>query len=93
MGSLVAEAASQGYALEKEPDAGPQPFQGYFFKLLTGPGEEALDGGRDYIVGGKMIGGFAVLAYPARYGNSGIMTFMASHEGTVYDADLGPETA
>lgn len=60
---------------------------------LKRQGSDAPGGEQDYIVGGKMIGGFAILAYPARYGNSGVMTFMISNDGAVYDADFGPQTA
>ena len=76
----------------EDADDAPQPYHGYHFRLLTQQGPSAPGGAQDYIVGGKMIGGFAVLAYPATYGNSGVMTFMISHEGTIYDADLGPDT-
>jgi hypothetical protein len=95
LGPLVAEAVQEGYSAKKpDPNAEqPRAFHGYHFKLLTGQGEDAPGGEHDYIVGGKVIGGFAVLAYPARYGNSGVMTFMVSHDGTVYDADFGPDTA
>jgi hypothetical protein len=92
LGPLVADAVAEGYGAKSKGD-GPRAFHGYHFKLLTSQGDDAPGGDQDYIVGGKMIGGFAVLAYPARYGNSGVMTFMVSHDGTVYDADFGPETA
>ncbi len=96
LGPLVAEAVRQGYERQEQADraAGEvtQPYHGYHFKLLSGQGEAALGGAHDYTVAGRSIGGFAVLAFPARYGNSGIMSFMISHEGIVYDADLGPET-
>lgn len=94
LGLLVAEAVEEGYSADK-PDPkrrSPRAFHGYHFKLLKRQGPDAPGGAQEYIVGGKMIGGFAVLAYPARYGNSGVMSFMISHEGTVFDADLGPET-
>lgn len=93
MGGLVAAAEREGYRLQKAPDAEPAPFNGYLFKVLTRQGEAAPNGAREYVFDGRMIGGFAVLAYPARYGNSGIMTFMVNQDGTVYDADLGPQTA
>jgi hypothetical protein len=95
LGLLVAEAVQEGYSAKK-PDPNSEKsraFHGYHFKLLMGQGEDAPSGEQDYIVGGKVIGGFAILAYPARYGNSGVETFMVSHDGTVYDADLGPDTA
>jgi hypothetical protein len=71
----------------------PQPFNGYYFKILTKQGDKAPHGARDYIVDGKMTGGFAILAYPAAYRKSGIMTFMVSKDGTVYQKDLGEKTA
>ena len=95
LGPLVAEAVQAGYELKKDYPKGAtsRAFHGYHFKLLKHQGADAPGGAQDYIVGGKMIGGFAILAYPARYGNSGVMTFMVSHDGTAFEADLGPETA
>jgi hypothetical protein len=66
---------------------------GYNFRLLYGQGPAAPGGARDYIVKGRMIGGFGAIAWPARYGESGIMTFIMNHDGVVYEQDLGPETA
>jgi hypothetical protein len=71
----------------------PQPFNGYYFQILTKQGDKAPGGAKDYIMDGKMTGGFAILAYPAAYRNSGIMTFMVSKDGTVYQKDLGEKTA
>lgn len=70
----------------------PQPFNGYYFRILTKQGNKAPSGAKDYIVDGKMTGGFAILAYPAAYRNSGIMTFIVSKDGTVYQRDLGEGT-
>jgi hypothetical protein len=70
----------------------PQPFDGYFFRILTKQGSGAKGGARDYIADGKMTGGFAVLAYPAAYRDSGIMTFMVGTDGVVYQKDLGETT-
>ncbi|MGI9383940.1 MAG: DUF2950 domain-containing protein [Methyloligellaceae bacterium] len=94
LGPLVAEAVEEGYGKDKQTsDAGEtRAYHGYHFKLLKRQGADAPGGAYDYVVGGLMIGGFAVLAYPARYGNSGVMTFMVSHDGAVFEADLGPET-
>ncbi len=95
LGPLVAAAIKGGYA-GKVADANSgtsNAFHGYHYKLLTRQGADAPGGAYDYIVNGKMIGGFAVLAYPARYDNSGIMSFMVGHDGQVFEADLGPETA
>ena len=91
LGPLAAEASAQGY--RKGAGGKRQPYHGYFFRILTGQGKDAPGGGYDYLVKGKMIGGFAVLAYPAKYGSSGIMTFMVNHDGVLYQKDLGPKTA
>jgi hypothetical protein len=71
----------------------PQPFSGYYFRILTKQGDTAKGGAKDYIVDGNMTGGFAILAYPAEYQNSGIMSFLIGTDGTVYEKDLGPMTA
>jgi hypothetical protein len=71
----------------------PQPFDGYYFLILTKQGDKAKGGKKDYIVDGKMTGGFAILAYPAEYRNSGIMTFIVGKDGVVYQKDLGEKTA
>jgi hypothetical protein len=71
----------------------PQPFNGYHFRILTKQGDTAKGGAKDYIVNGKMTRGFAILAYPAAYQNSGIMTFLVGADGIVYEKDLGPKTA
>ena len=71
----------------------PQPFNGYYFRLLTKQGDKAPGGAKDYIVNEKMTGGVAILAYPAEYRNSGIMTFVAGTDGVVYQKDLGEKTA
>lgn len=94
LGPLVAEATSEGYKPQASDQEGDETsaYHGYHFKLLTRQGADAAGGAHDYVVAGNMIGGFAVLAYPAKYGASGIMTFAVSHDGTVYETDLGPET-
>lgn len=91
LGALVTRAAGEGYKATK--DAGPAPYHGYFFRMLKAQGPHAAGGAFDYVVKGRMIGGFAAIAYPARYGNSGVMTFIVNHDGHVYQQDLGPETA
>jgi hypothetical protein len=95
LGPLIAEAVREGYALKADGVGTTETpvYHGYHFKMLTHQGEGAPGGASEYIVEGNMIGGFAVVAYPARYGNSGIMSFMIGHDGIVFDADLGPETA
>jgi len=88
LGELVAEASADGYKLSDEP----QPYHGYYYRILTRQGSNAPGGALNYVVGGKMIGGFALVAYPAEYGNSGVMTFLVNHAGTVYQKDLGERT-
>ena len=89
LGELVAEATKQGYRV----GAGRIPFHGYYFKILTKQGAAAAGGELEYVVNGKMIGGFALVAYPAEYRNSGVMTFIVNHAGKVFQKDLGPNTA
>jgi Protein of unknown function (DUF2950) len=91
-GPLVASAHAAGYRRGAK-GAGPQPYHGYFFKVLTSQGPNAAGGAADYIVNGRMIGGFALVAWPARWGDSGVMTFIVNHEGVVYQTNLGPQTA
>jgi hypothetical protein len=89
LGEFAAKAAAEGY----KAGAAPIPYHGYYYRILTRQGADAPGGAYDYLVNGKMIGGFALLAFPAEYGNSGIMTFMVNQDGTVYQNDLGPKTA
>ena len=89
LGELVARAASEGY---HNKGKNPVPFHGYYYRLLKGQGKDAESGALDFVVHGRAIGGFAVVAWPAKYGNSGIMTFIVNQDGKVYQADLGPET-
>jgi hypothetical protein len=89
LGELVAQAAKEGYSVGK----GRIPFHGYYFRILTEQGPNAPGGAMDYVVHGKMIGGFGLVAYPAEYGNSGVMTFLVNHTGVVYQKNLGPDTA
>lgn len=88
LGDAVAGATQRGY----RPGAG-EPFFGYYYKVLTRQGPTAPGGAVDYIVNGNMIGGFAAVAYPAKYGNSGIMTFIINNDGDIYEKDLGEGTA
>ena len=90
LGPLVAFATNEGYNVK--PDA-HSPFHGYYFHILTSQGSQAPGGAKDYIVDGKMVKGFAFVAYPAEYGNSGIMTFIASQDGILLQKDLGKTTA
>jgi len=89
LGEFVAEATAQGY----RAGHGRTPFHGYYYKILTQQGPAAVGGAMNYVVRGKMIGGFALVAYPAAYRNSGVMTFIVNHTGIVYQKDLGPRTA
>jgi Protein of unknown function (DUF2950) len=89
LGALAAEASDEGYT---HSEAGPKPYHGYYFKILKRQGPEATGGAVDFVVNGKMIGGFGVVAYPAEYRNSGVMTFIVSHAGVVYQKDLGYNT-
>ena len=73
----------------KSSGGGPTPHHGYYYKILTAQGKDAPGGAYSYIVKGKMIGGFAVVAHPAEYGNSGIMTFIVNHDGKVFQKDFG----
>jgi hypothetical protein len=92
-GELLAKASSEGYqAKDQAKGKQPVPYHGYYYRLLTRQGKHAPSGALDYVVGGRAIGGFAVVAYPARYGNSGIMTFIANQDGKIYQSDLGPDT-
>jgi Protein of unknown function (DUF2950) len=89
---LVNAAVEEGYSGQLE--AGKRvPFQGYEFRVLTRQGPDAPSGARDYVRDGKMTAGYALIAWPARYGASGIMTFIMSQDGFVFQKDLGPETA
>ena len=69
-----------------------QPYHGYFYKILKRQGKHAQGGAYDYVVDGRMIGGFALVAYPARYGSSGITTLIVNHDGVLYEKDLGKNT-
>ncbi len=89
LGELFAAATRQGY----HAGEGRSPYHGYYYKILTKQGPAAAGGAADYVVDGKMIGGFALVAYPAEYRNSGVMTFIVNHTGEIYQKDLGPDTA
>ena len=91
LGPLFAAAHEKGYSLESSGDH-PIPYYGYYYRIIEGQGRDAPGGAYDYLVNGKMIGGFALVAYPATYASSGIMTFIVNHDGTVYQKDLGPNT-
>jgi hypothetical protein len=89
LGPLIAYATAEGYKVQPNQH---QPFNGYYFVMLDKQGADAKDGSKSYIVNGKMTGGFAVAAYPAEYGNSGVMTFITNQDGVVFQKDLGQTT-
>jgi hypothetical protein len=89
LGPLAAFATNEGYQLKPDSHV---PFHGYYFNMLTRQGAHAPGGAKDYLVNGKMIGGFAFVAYPAQYGNSGIMTFILNQDGVLLQKDLGKTT-
>jgi Protein of unknown function (DUF2950) len=93
LGPLVAYARKESYSVKKGIAETATPFHGYYFKILTRQGTSAPGGGYNYIINGNMIAGFALVAYPATWGNSGVMTFVINQEGRVYQKDLGPRTA
>jgi hypothetical protein len=90
LSEAVARAVAEGYP---QPNAKKQPYHGYNYKLLYGQGAAAEDGARDYIIHDLMIGGFALIAWPAAHGVSGIKTFIVNQDGVVYEKDLGPKTS
>lgn len=108
LGSLVAEARAEGYGTRartsrqsanqhqraiSQPRSPGHPFHGYYFKILTRQGPHPPGGTYNYIINGNMIGGYALIAYPAKWGNSGIMTFIVNQQGRVYQKNLGPDTS
>jgi len=86
IGEKIAQAIEQGYSTDA------QPYHGYFYKVLKGQGPDAPLGQMDYVVEGAMIGGFALVAVPAAYGETGVKSFMVSQDGVVYQKDFGPST-
>ena len=95
LGPLVAFAQVEGYSpeLREEDEAERGPYHGYYFKILTRQGKHASGGKYNYVINGNMIGGFAMVAWPAAYGDSGIMSFIVNQRGRVYQKDLGPNTS
>jgi hypothetical protein len=91
LGPFIAQARGEGY---KQAGTGAgAPYHGYYYRILKAQGPDAPGGAYDYVVRGAMLGGFALVAYPAEYRNSGVMTFIVNHDGVVYEKDLGPDTA
>jgi hypothetical protein len=89
IGPLLVSATAEGYSAKPE---GHTPFHGYYFRMLKGQSDKAPAGAKDYLVNGKMTGGFAFVAYPAEYGNSGVMTFIVNQDGVLLQKDLGKST-
>ena len=91
LGPIMVQARGEGY--QGNPSSAPAPYHGYYYRILTAQGKDAPGGAYSYLVKGKMIGGFSVVAYPAAYENSGVMTLIVNHEGKVFQKDLGKNTA
>jgi hypothetical protein len=92
LGNLVARARAEGYAGQRVAEGHLRPYHGYVYRILTAQGPDAPGGAYDYVVRGQMIGGFALVARPAAYGDSGVMTFIVNHDGKVFQKDLGEAT-
>lgn len=90
IGPLLVSATNEGYTAQQGKQT---PYHGYYYRILTKQGSAAKGGARDYMVNGKLTRGFAFVAYPAQYRNSGVMTFCVNQDGVVYQKDLGPDTA
>ena len=90
LGPLAAQVRSEGYSAK---NSNPAPLHGYYYRILTAQGKDAPGGAYDYLVKGNLIGGYALVAYPARWGASGVMTFLCNHDGVVYQKNLGEKTA
>jgi hypothetical protein len=94
LGPLVAKAKEEGYMLPRKPgEHGKRPFHGYYFRILKKQGKSAPGGKFSYIINGNMVAGHALVAYPSRWGVSGVMTFIVNQRGRVYQKNLGPKTA
>jgi hypothetical protein len=94
LGPLVAKAKEEGYMQKhKGGERGPRPYHGYYFKILKRQGPRAPGGKFSYVINGNMVAGHALVAYPARWGISGVMTFIVNQRGRVYEKNLGPKTA
>ena len=98
LGSLVAAARAEGYGRippgkDDGPVRRPEAYHGYYFKILTRQGPHAPGGKYNYVIGGNLIAGYALVAYPGEWGNSGVMTFVVNQQGRVYEKDLGPKTS
>jgi hypothetical protein len=93
VGPLVAYAQAQGGGVKPDSSGNYEPYDGYYFKILTRQGKNAPGGAYNYVINDNMIGGFALVAWPAEYGKTGVMTFIVNQQGVVYQKDLGEKTA
>lgn len=93
IGPLMAEAVAEGYGSNPNPTGERRPYHGYYFKLLKSQGPHAPGGAKDFVANGRMTDRFALIAWPAEYGNSGVMSFLVSHHGIVYERNMGRRTA
>ena len=91
IGPLIASARAEGYGV-KDAHEKRSPYHGYFYRLLKRQGAKAPGGAYGYVVNGHMIGGFALVAFPAKWGDSGVMTFLVGQDGLIYEKNLGPKT-
>ena len=89
LGNLAAQAGAEGYT---KKDTGPTPYHGYYFRILTRQGSNAPGGRKNYLVKGRLTGGFALVAFPVQWNNSGVMTFLVNQDGKLYQRDLGRDT-
>jgi hypothetical protein len=92
LGPFAVRAVKEGYGQNKPTDK-PAPYHGYYYRILSAQGKDAPGGAYSYLIKGNMIGGFALVAYPAEYGNSGVLTFIVNHDGKVFEKNLGKDTA
>jgi hypothetical protein len=92
LGPLVATAEAKGYPAPPPTAGARTPLEGYYFRILAAQGPQAPGGARSYLVGGHMTGGFALIAFPSRWGDSGVMTFVVNQTGIVFEKNLGPDT-
>jgi hypothetical protein len=92
IGPLMASARAEGYDGRDPKHRRREPYHGYYYKILTRQGAAAPGGAHDYVANGHMTGGFGLVAFPAKYGDSGVMTFIVTQDGIVYEKDLGPDT-
>jgi hypothetical protein len=91
IGDIIAQAAADGYVVRGQAEP-PKPYLGYYFHVLQKQGPNAPGGAMDYVINGNMVAGHALFAFPAAWGDTGIMSFMVGENGVVYEADLGEDT-